>query len=40
MSWYSSLLAGALPFFILGFAASAVANRLIFVVWGAAFAVV
>ena len=38
MSWYSSLLAGVLPCLVLGFPASAAANRLVFVAWGVASA--
>jgi hypothetical protein len=38
LSW--SILAGALPLLVIGFTASALANRLVFVAWGAAFAAV
>jgi len=32
-SWYTSLLAGALPVLVAGFATSVIANRLLFVGW-------
>lgn len=38
MFW--SILAGTLPLLVLGFAASAVGNRLVFVAWGVACAAV
>jgi hypothetical protein len=37
-SWYLPLAAGALPILVVGFLASAVANRIIFAVWAAAAA--
>ena len=38
--WYGSLLAGVLPFLLMGFLASAFANRLLFLGWGLAMALV
>ncbi len=38
-SWYATLLATVVPVLLLGFAASALANRLVFAGWGIAVAV-
>ncbi len=40
MPWHCSLLVGVLPFLVLGFTASALANQLVFVAWGVAAAAV
>jgi hypothetical protein len=38
LSWYAALLAGVLPVLIVGFLASALANRVVFVGWGVVLA--